>query len=234
MTTRDRPILFSGPMVRAILEGRKTQTRRVVNPQPPGWLAAHLDSGFREVRHLHGDLFGAMAGRGAVRACRSDATVRCPYGAPGGRLWVRETWAVLGNDDGHPCNASRRLCSMQQAQRIYRADTSPAPYGLARLPDELGDFAGPWRPSIHMPRWASRIDLEIVAVRVERVQEITREDVAAEGFTDEFLEWPGSPEQKRARSMLTFERGWDQINGKRAPWSANPWVWVLTFRRLGS
>ena len=172
---KERPILFSGEMVRAILDGRKTQTRRVVKPQPPPL------GGF----------------------------VKNPYGQPGDRLWVRETWAL---DDKY----------------YYRADGA------------VGDRCGKWKPSIHMPRAASRITLEITGVRVERLQEITISDIYAEGaITDEWLEWRddvsgvGMPAGSRIENERdVWEKLWDSINGKTYPWKSNPWVWVIEFKRI--
>ena len=195
---KERPILFSGPMVRAILEGRKTQTRRVVKPQP-----AHI------------------AGIGTVLNIDTITGKACPYGKPGDRLWVRETW------DGVRLDGGGALVS-------YRAD------GDKPVTDD-----GRWHPSIHMPRWASRITLEVVSVRVERLNECSIQDALAEGvLTDD--EWPTDP-RDGYRSL------WESINGpsirKRLrdgtvqmhspkrhvadySWDANPWVWVVEFRRV--
>lgn len=161
---KERPILFSGPMVRAILDGRKTQTRRVVKPRQ-----GMLD-----------DWTG----------------LPCPYGKPGDRLWVRET------------------CYFEQphGEVIYRADP-----GSEKALDP--EFTGlRWRPSIHMPRWASRITLEIVNVRVERLQDIRVDDARAEGVT---AKWP----------VHGFRNLWQSINGFGS-WDANPWVWVVEFRNM--
>ena len=178
---KERPILFSGAMVRAILEGRKTQTRRVVKPTSgphsiektictPGSLAAFI-------RH------------------------RCPYGQPGDRLWVRETWGI---HDADPARA------------WFRADPG--------VEDCVAkSTAGwKWRPSIHMPRWASRITLRLTDVRVERVQDISVSDCIAEGL--------GYPTDDRYAAVDNFKPLWDSINAARGyGWDANPWVWVLVF-----
>jgi len=195
----EKPILFSGPMVRAILEGRKTQTRRIVKPQPfdgvvycnaaPGWAQPYVDDG---------GMYGPP--------------IECPYGEPGARLWVRETWRD------------------QPGAIEYRADTcndGPA--------DGSADAESPkWRPSIFMPRAASRITLEITAIRVERLQDITEEDAEAEGIEREFrtvvMRPDGGPDY---HIPLSYRGGiankWDEINGKRASWDSNPWVWVVEF-----
>jgi len=174
---KERPILFSGPMVRAILEGRKTQTRRVVKPQP-----AHIP------------------GIGTVLNIDTITGRACPYGNPGDRLWVREAWAhrrwMLGDASPNPTT-------------VYRADGEDLK-GCAR-----------WRPSIHMPRWASRIALEVVSVRVERLQDISEEDAKAEG-----IDWVIG---YRSRIPL-FSALWERINGLGS-WNANHWVWVVEFKR---
>lgn len=187
----ERPILFSGPMVRAILDGRKTQTRRIVKPQPHGDCAA-IEVGLYHpvVIDRHGDeqpgaeIFGAYSLDG-------EWGVKCPYGMPADRVWVRETWIPSDMGGFH-----------------YRATDEVLPCI--------------WRPSIHMPRKASRLTLEITAVRVERLQDISEADARAEGLALAGAILPG-------RAAGCFSRLWDGINGKRAPWSSNPWVWVIDF-----
>jgi hypothetical protein len=184
-TVRERPILFSSPMVRAILEGRKTQTRRVIG------------NGTAE------DIYRRWADPE-----QSPQVVRlaCRYGQPGDLLWVRETWAT--DDD---------------KTFWYRADGETYNAGL------------PWRPSIHMPRAASRITLEIVSVRVERVQDISREDARAEGLTWVAPTWgiPGIANSWNGDPRESFKALWNDINAKRGHgWDSNPWVWVVEFKRL--
>lgn len=182
---KERPIIFSGEMVRAILEGRKTQTRRVVKPQP--WPVETVDTE-RHVIVSHPDKLRVPP---------------CPYGQPGDRLWVRETWWHPRATEAHIDNVA------------YRAD--------GEMPCHLVETN--WRPSIHMPRWASRILLEVTDVRVERVQDISEADVQAEGCT-------GSPFGPMGDAVL-FPRVWDSINAKRGhDWDTNPWVWVVSFRVL--
>lgn len=195
-TKTEKPILFSGEMVRAILDGRKTQTRRVVKPQP-----------WDEALHTAGGCGWAWAksGPGATQfdwnttpvALAAQITKYCPYGLPGTRLWVRETWQC------DPVN-HRTLC--------YRATGHGSD---CKIPTHL------WRPSIHMPRWASRITLEITAVHVERLREITNEDARAEG-----CEVTASD-----HTVDTFADLWESIHGPES-WAANPWVWVIEFRRI--
>jgi len=193
-----RPILFSGAMVRAIIEGRKTQTRRVMKPQfPKDTVYPFADQGKSCIDHPTRG-FGAMPARTSCGA-DFDNFVKCPCGRVGDTLWVRETWAPHG-----------------ERGAIYQA-TNIA-YAVAR-----------WHPSIHMPRWASRLTLEITDIRVQRLQEISSEDAVAEGFYQAVRESADGIGQ----DVIGWYRGvWNSINAKRAPWSNNPWVWVLTFRRI--
>lgn len=205
----ERPILFAGRLVRAILEGGKTQTRRVVKPQPR--FAQTLRNGSHE----------ASADGGFDQDLK---TLRCPHGAPGDRLWVRETWKENVPPSGW----------------IYRAtDESSIDPRDAR----------PWRPSIFMPRAASRLLLEVLDVRVAQLQDIIEADAIAEGVPREKLppdpdnfHPPGSygfvsglhpfPEGRiYPTAREAFAEGWDALNGKRAPWTSNPWVWAIAFRR---
>jgi hypothetical protein len=184
---KERPILFSGPMVRAILDGRKTQTRRIV-------------------RGTIGERDGVAVLEGQTIEGNPAVLGQCQYGRPGDRLWVRETWSQPGG----------RL--------HYRADE--VDHGEVHV----------WVPSIHMPRRYSRLSLEITEVRVQRLQEISEADARAEGApVGEKL--PGTVNGEPAEVMaldprLAFLWLWDSINGKRAPWSSNPWVWALTFKRV--
>jgi hypothetical protein len=180
---RERPILFSGPMVRAILEGRKTQTRRIINPK--WWRCLDPEN----------------------EQDRIAALSMCPYGQPGDRLWVRETWAMM--PDCHPVDS----------YPVYRA-TDPG------WDDSNSGLR--WRPSIHMPRWASRITLEITCVRVERLCEISDEDAIAEGITEQEAEDPTYDGSQPAWAFMTL---WDSINGFGS-WAANPFVWVVEFQPI--
>ena len=176
----ERPILFSAPMVRALLAGTKTQTRRVVKRN------AYEKS-------IHADQF-------------APPTCACPYGQPGDRLWVRETWAKWGRDD--QCGEGPSVTH----EPIYRADGSP------------WDEQDKWRPSIHMPRAASRILLEITSVRVERLQDISEADTVAEGI-------PAGEVSPADAGRFAYRLLWESINGPDS-WAANPWVWVLEFKRV--
>lgn len=212
---KERGMIFNAEMVRAILDGRKTQTRRPVKPQP----GLTQKSGFS----WNGVVYGA--GSNDRETNRNFAHVKCPFGKPGDRIWVRETFSCIGNEDGHPVDANSNLCSREDAQRIYRASAiqKPGNYGLWTSPDGF-DFEGPWTPSIHMPRWASRITLEITDVRVERLNNISECDAKAEGGPTECTligdkYFPG------------FRSLWKSIYGEES-WDANPWVWVIKFKRV--
>jgi len=190
---KERPILFSDEMVRAILAGQKTQTRRIV-------------------KNVWGYTFKGMDGH-IARFGYADSILcvlrHCPQGIPGDRLWVRETWAAPGYLD------HRKPSDIEDWNPIlYRAD------GFIARQFEVGwswhaFMFGRWRPSVFMPRWASRINLEIVNVRVERLQDISEEDAKAEG----------------CKGIKEFRATWGRINAKRGyGWESNPYVWVIEFQ----
>lgn len=195
--TRERPILFSGPMVRAILDGHKTQTRRTLD----NWDWVPVTGGFRPC-----------------------ATSR-RYGEPGDRLWVREAFRLRADQDDKPPRDD-----WWKSGAWYAADPDSEPSGCA-------GGAGKLRPGIFMPRWASRITLEVTHVRVQRLNEISDDDAKAEGAAHRIA--PGG-DLHGAFAHVPGEIGyaahfrdlWERINGKRAPWASNPWVWAITFRRV--
>lgn len=220
---KERPILFSGDMVRAIIEGRKTQTRRVVKIHPMAQLRDgpriyddRIEYGFAHPTTPHG-----------FSGCTA-----CPYGQPGDRLWVRETWQHFGNS----WTGNKGVASVK-----YRADDkvlSFSGFGHKDLPTRSWWNTGrrPWAPAIHMPRWASRITLEIVSVKVERLQEISDDDCVADLGCLESLDDPsGEPAEQITSNDVRadFRKLWDSLNSKRGlPWSSNPWVWVIEFRKV--
>ena len=220
----EHPILFNGEMVRAILEGRKTQTRRVWRPQPnvPYRRAEVVPDSGKDGWALR------WYGEGG-HAYRWDAD--CPYGTPGDRLWVRETH---GYPDAHTKGQSELWAEVYKAI-WYRADDK---YGSAMHHGPLRSlhWNHHWRPSIHMPRWASRISLKVTGVRVERVQDITEDDAMAEGVNGGCLNC-GEPDPCGCNAPMpdhadSFAGLWNKINESRGfGWLENPWVWVVEFER---
>jgi len=232
---RERPILFSGPMVRAILDGTKTQTRRVVKPQPVNVpVGAYCNPYNKNYEHFTFWTSDNKMCNGQVGNVKNTCHWKCPYGAPGSRLWVREAWKVLAF-------SGRNLDKENQIYEYtigYRATKDLGPEDLSsqtilfKSPRKAYRKPDAWRPSIHMPREYSRILLEVVNVRVERLQDISEEDAKAEGATpsDALLtgEFSGL---KRVAYRLEYKNLWNRINGPGS-WDANPWVWVVEFRRV--
>jgi len=228
---KERPILFSAPMVRAILDGTKTQTRRVVTvPWRKSTRALPYEPWFvEEDGKLLADCSEAADSHGNGDYREFSSCMPCPYGVPGDRLWVRETWNL-----GRPLRNAEGIIDDEQ---IWSAPIPKQDPRGKRLFDDwcLGYAAdgceGKMRPSIYMPRWASRITLEVTDVRVQRLQDITEEDARAEGVAPAAFCKAGRPNEHE--HVESFEWLWNSINGKRAgcAWDANPWVWAITFRR---
>ncbi|WP_198579971.1 hypothetical protein [Klebsiella variicola] len=255
----ERGMIFNAEMVRALLSGRKTQTRREVKlnldiaclATTYDWatsLTANHYQGLTEeqiqqkAESLRGVIHPVILGNGQM------VSILCPHGKPGDRIWVRETWAILGNEDGCCIDWEEKLCKADErsAARIYRAscDQKPGNYGLWSIPDDADwkphtkdyQYEGTWRPSIHMPRWASRILLEITDVRVERLNAISEEDARAEGIIDGGCLNCGEPEpcgcaNPEPDATDAFAYLWQSIYGQES-WNANPWVWVISFDRI--
>jgi hypothetical protein len=223
----ERPILFSSPMVRAILDGRKTVTRRIVKERSPHWVVDERGDGTPWL----------MVARDSVRGASiyDDAWLpaACPYGAPGDHLWVRETWGVAHEH----ADTITHSAALEDARRQM-------PWAAIVYADETHTKPKKWRPSIHMPRWASRILLDVTAVRVERLQAISEEDARAEGvkasdaaavFQRVGTSTHGLPHVRQVKDLENTARGafaclWDSINGERAPWASDPHVWVVSFK----
>lgn len=200
-------------MVRAILDGRKTQTRR---------LAKHFNDPELFCQYVHENAPGEFIGWVSEKAPDLDFSKRmypkgsgifCPYGMPGDQLWVREAFGRLQDEDG--------------GGYVYRADLDP---------DGDSWIKQPWKPSIHMPREASRITLEIKSIRVERIQGISKEDAIDEGvfFNDILDGWQTDNEGRNFHGSdprISFEGLWSSINGPKS-WGENPWVWVIEFEKL--
>lgn len=210
----ERPILFSAPMVRALLAGTKTQTRRVVklpHQNPLGQWEPTRFGGPNGGRTKRGE---TIPEQGGIWHTRTGDHLGCPHGHPGDRLWVREAWARYRSAYGKP---------------VYRADPEwvgvPSPQANGR-----------WRPSIHMPRHASRITLEVTGVRVERLQDISEADSIAEGIHKPLGSqfWhtdPGANILPGDTPVWAYRNLWESINGPGA-WDANPFVWVVEFKRV--
>lgn len=225
---KERPILFKGEMVRAILAGRKTQTRRLMKPQP------HEDwRPLPEIHEIHkwnktGDDFlldrygGPIPiGHGFVNE-EGDQGYVSKLGKPGDRLWVKETFCYVET-------------LMDNEQCFYRADENEASVYQIEDASDMVSFdpkEAKWKPSLFMPRAASRITLEIIGLRVERLNEISREDAASEGVclpedSKNFPDWY----KKSNWPEENFRALWEKINGPGS-WAKNPWVWVIEFRRI--
>ena len=197
---KERPILFSGPMVRALLDGTKTQTRRAIKTMPENHAA------ITSFCHFGGQSWRLRGDRGTWM------DVRCPYGQPGDRLWVREAWAET-RPAGIPWPAT---------MTVYREG------------DNRTDYGGPWKPSIHMKRSASRVTLEITEVRVERLQDISGADALAEGIVrqpDGGYGLADSTHYHYTDPRQSYFSLWEAINGDGSV-EANPWIWAVSFRGL--
>lgn len=239
--SKERPILFSALMVKALLEGSKTQTRRIapiseldIKDLGDGLVCWHV--GFSKA--IKGSLGSYSGGKFSADQARSIiASQYNPFGIPGDRLWVRETWQPDAPRDGTWPDVS-----------FYGCKTAP----LSLIPERYqnpenclfrASWQGPdlirWKPSIFMPRWASRITLEIVNVRVEKLQDISDEDAIAEGiprFGDGFGRWHPDPDDinytgTTKKPVLSYMGLWEFINGPGS-WAKNPWVWVIEFKTV--
>lgn len=247
----DKPILFSGPMVRAILDGRKTVTRRVLKPQPPEWATfcqelqgLYVSRGWapsglwqwsepeqnppRKLRRWPAHVKGPMAG--------IDYGMK-PLHAPGDRLWVREAWRTDSGLDHLSGKGIEQAC----LEAGYKAPWAPIAYGDGTVVNWQKEHGlGRYRHARFMPRWASRITLEVTGVKVERLQDISEEEAAAEGPSCHVC-GGGFPSEDDCHcfhrdkpARIDFHALWDSINGKRegASWDDNPWVAAISFRRV--
>jgi len=216
-----RPILFGAPMIRALLAGRKTQTRRAVNPQPSVgdggcWFPEPPRKPAHRARHYASEAH-------MVKGLPVDF---CPYGQPGDELWVRETWSPVNK-------AAVAELVPSRTREDHESKVAKLPKATYRADHGAAAAYGRWHPSIHMPRWASRITLRVTSVRVERLQAISEADAMAEGAAHRIS--PGgdlagafdtcdTPINYRAH----FRDLWESINGAGS-WAANPWVWCVGF-----
>ena len=241
---QEHPILFSAPMVRAILENRKTQTRRVIKPQPEFYVNSDA---------------AALLAKGRLLSVASGGWidfVKCPYGVPGDRLWVRESiwqkklWTEPYYPGHYACGEyidhgmtlrwfEPWMLNRENGEKghdiIYGLDETIGDHVRYIATDDAPDpieekYEYQWctRPSIHMPHWASRINLEITGIRIERVQDISEQDAITEGVSPSIC-----PPYDHIAHKAAFMTLWDSINKKRGySWDSNPWCWVIGFRRV--
>lgn len=212
---KERGMIFNGEMVRAILDGRKTQTRRIMKIQPSdGFRPTH--NGYDLDLNAHWYTPGVVDKNGYLQPAKKDVFgvadenegYTCPFGAVGDRIWVRETWAEAGA--GAP------------DLKLYRANyPEHVPTHYENVPP-ASDIR--WTPSIHMPRWASRLTLEITGVRVERLASVSDEDAGKEGYPANPAPYGGTMDK-----WLWFRGLWDSIYPDQS-FRHNPWVWVIEFK----
>ena len=224
---KEHPILFSAPMIRALLYGRKTQTRRAVKPvgNDGGFVLIENASRLWPYRSDDGESSFHTVKRGGNEYL-DETPHECPYGRPGDRLWVRESWRAPTSCDHLP----PRSISDSEAVRFIADETVGADAGF-----------GKGRPGMFMPRWASRIDLEITAVRVERLQDISEQDAKAEG-ADGLVTETCTEDDKALLDLPLYSADphrngyallWESLNGDGS-WAENLWVWVVEFKRVAA
>lgn len=222
---KERPILFTGAMVRALLDGSKTQTRRLCKPMNQ-W----VEQDCREVRMIDGAPHHFLK-----RALLPIEKLRSPYGRPGDSLWVRETFYAFGRWETRysekKCRDEWHFVDMTAGcDRAYQYAASNPDVPLAKGRGALPSWYT--RPAIHMPRAAGRILLKITGVRVERLQDISEADARAEGVTIEDRHMRGyCAGEFLSPSIRAYRDLWESINGAGS-WGANPWVWVVEFKRV--
>ena len=235
---KERGMIFNAEMVRAILDGRKTQTRRIIKVQPESnqfGLLRILDSTKRnDIGKYH------WAESNATGTHARSKLFSCPFGEVGDRIWVRETWADV-NHEGCPAVTYRADGEVRDLHEDDGDEQDPnlEKYWFANwYPDLISGTEGKWTPSIHMPRWASRITLEITGVGVQRLQSISPNDASREGLiklpaTGRYCLSQGDQyfggASHDAREVFSWL--WESIYGAES-WQANPWVWVIEFKRI--
>jgi hypothetical protein len=227
------PILFSVALVRKILADEKTQTRRLVKPRHVE-LLEHVDG---EGIYIHAKNCPSFCEFG----CSGSGFGTNPYGRAGDRLWVREAFALSVRDPDDGLLESERDSKIAEHwdPPVYGADDDQGEWTRTEG-GATKTIEPPWKPSIHMPRWASRLTLEVTEVRIERLQDITTDDIIAEGVEVPDVDYSVCDDPRTLRSERDewardrWRELWDSINGKRpgASWESNPWVWVIGFRRI--
>jgi hypothetical protein len=228
----ERPIIFSGEIIRAILEEKKTQTRRIhgledVNKYPDLWTFVKIGILDYKTKRSAKGKFGAYFTSELIEPKTISICPQvCPFGQPGDQLWVRETFSIDTMPfEGQGIGYMLRWKAGGERKEYFDGRIYPYP-----IPDKYRMADKGWRPSIFMPRWASRITLEIVSVRVERVQDISEEDAIVEGAPLGRVFGEGKLGMKSHREG--FIDLWNSINGKKYPWESNPWVWKIEFRKI--
>lgn len=216
---KERGMIFNGEMVRAILDGRKTQTRRIMAIQPE-----HSELGLRRVIDSkngrdNGKYFWSQSDARGLKM--RSKVFGCPYGEVGDRIWVRETYQGPLFDYEHMESYLEDSSKFEKPEFcVYRADGNPAP----EFYDADDNLHCGWRPSIHMPRWASRLTLEITGVRVELLASVSDEDAGKEGYPANPAPYGGTMDK-----WLWFRQLWDSIYPEQS-FKHNPWVWVIEFK----
>lgn len=237
---RERPILFNAEMVRAVLDGRKMQTRRIIQSAAKNMQASgHKVIEYREPGDKwYGDHVFSMRNQSGTWCdyTKEQFLAKCPFGAVGDRLWVREKWSVVSHafdDDGlmidyKPERPAKAVHEKPFGNGYYSGHAIYAADGGFTWGDDDGcvDGRSCWKPSIHMPRWASRITLEITGVRVERLASVSTGDACAEGYPAERAAYGGPLD-----AWLWFRDLWDGIYPEQS-FKVNPWVWVVEFKRV--
>lgn len=225
---KERPILFSAPMIRALLAGTKTQTRRAIKTH-------RSDDSFALVRHsARWWPYRSEDGESEVMSDGCEYPYNCPYGVTGDTLWCRETWRYTADSLEESRAITEDITSGSAVDwRATYVDDCMKELGFSYEEALVAETFETWRPSIFMPRWASRITLEITDVRVERLQDISGSDCLAEGVKQETRIDDGVPKHgdiwKQAK--VRYRELWESINGAGS-WDINPWVWAITFKRL--
>lgn len=222
---RERPILFSGEMISAILDGKKCQTRRVIKPQPdlrPGTMLTPM-------RERISTAYWHWKDEWWWQDPQPSMLAQCPYGAPGDKLWVRETWGIYSESWTDYGWEGDGIVDIGIQKSLPRGSMHSKYHIVYKESGYEADEGERWKPSIFMPRWASRLTLEVVSVKVERVSEICVDDVVAEG-----IELDMSDSQYwRENTIGRYAELWDSLNAKRGfPFSGSPWCWAITFRCL--
>jgi hypothetical protein len=216
-----RPLIFGKNDIQAILAGQETQTRRVIEPQPPAQFYGSMQGVFfRDCYELIVDMGEGLAA--ASKTLTVKQHFMCPYGKPGDLLWIREGWRTeeLANGlDGIRYQADEQFRPIENTFETANAWCEA---------HQNGKHGDKWRSPLHMPRWASRIALGLINIRAERLQELTDADALAEG-----VRLHGST-RYAGEAVDGFAKRWDDSNGERHPWESNPWVWKIEFVRAAT